>query len=282
MAIAAPVTTGAMNGPRLRTQSPVVAAGGPAFEVASIKPNKSGELLVSGGLFGPNGRFNARNASVRRLVRDAYGLQDFQLIGGPDWTRSERFDIAAKAAGNTSRNTIALMMQQLLTERFKLSVHWETRDSAVYFLILANKDGRLGRALHPSNATCKAVTDTKGGARSTPSADCGLGGGFGALRGSGATMDMLASALGRDVSRAVINRTELKGNYDLELNWTPDQIPPGPFGPLPPGAPPMPTADANGPSIFTAITEQLGLKLQPGRGPVKVLVIDHVERPTAN
>src|SRR6266487_4622992 len=141
--IAAPMAIGALAPRAVQAQSPAAAAANPSFEVASIKPNKSGDPRVSIGIQ-PGGRFTATNYPLRFLIRNAYQLQDFQLVGGPDWIASERFDIVAKAAGDVPRTPpggppgpLQLMLQSLLADRFKLVAHKEMRELPIYALVLA-------------------------------------------------------------------------------------------------------------------------------------------------
>ena len=279
----------------------------PSFEVASVKPNKSGDGRVMMG-FQPGGRYSATGITVRMLINQAYRIQPFQLLGGPDWLGSDRFDIIAKAEGDIvpgPTGPLPLMLRSLLADRFKLAVHTETREMPVYALVKARSDGRLGPQLTPSEVDCAAARGRGGpppsgnpggpgapGFRGTnPPAPpifgdggrppCGQFVGPANIAAGGVTMAQLANLLSGRVQRIVVDRTGMTGNYDLELSWTPDQMPQGPPpGALPQGVPSLPPIDPNGPSLFTAIQEQLGLKLESTRGPVDVVVIDRVERPT--
>jgi uncharacterized protein (TIGR03435 family) len=269
---------------------PPSAGGDPAFEVASVKPNKSSDGRVMLG-FQPGGRVNATNVPLRLLIRYAYQIQDFQLAGTPDWIGSERFDVVAKAEGDVPPpqpfgppSPLLLMMRTLLAERFKLAVHREMRELPIYALIVARTDGKLGPQLKASTTDCAAVLAAArgpGGPSAPPAPgqrpQCGISLAPGRLGGGGFPLSQLAATLSTFVQRVVVDRTGLTGNFDFELTWTPDQLP---QGPPPPGAPPLPAIDPNGPSIYTAVQEQLGLKLDSQRGPVDVLVVDHVERPT--
>jgi uncharacterized protein (TIGR03435 family) len=269
----------------------------PQFEVASIKANKSGDGRVMLG-FQPGGRFNATNVTLRLLIRNAYQLQDFQIVGGPSWMTDDHFDIVAKAEDGAiggpppaqgQPSAIQLMMRSLLAERFKLVVHEENREMPIYALILAKSDGKFGPQLKKSDADCAALAGARGrgpaGPPPTPTPGappppCSIRIGPGSLLAGGQTMTQFASSLGMFAGRIVVDKTGLAGGYDFTLNWTPDQA-----ANRPPGAPPGPDGapvDPNGPSLFTAVQEQLGLKLDSQRGPVKVLVIDRVERPTEN
>jgi uncharacterized protein (TIGR03435 family) len=160
------------------------------------------------------------------------------------------------------------MVRTLLADRFKLAVHHETRELPIYALLLARNDGRLGPKLQPS--TCVAGRRPPGDATAQP---CGFRPGPGIFVSGGVPIAMLATFVSSAVRRSVVDRTGLDGNFDIDLHWLPDN---SPLGPQPDTPPP----DPGGPSIFTALQEQLGLKLESTRGPVDVLVIDHVEQPT--
>jgi bla regulator protein blaR1 len=275
----------------------------PQFEVASIKPNKSGDGRVMLGVQ-PGGRFTATNVTLRMMIRNAYQLQDFQITGGPSWIAEERFDIVAKAEtsdtmgdpfrgeqnGQPSRGQ--LMIRALLAERFKLVVHNETKEMPIYGLVVARSDGKLGPQLKPSEVDCAAqMAAGRGRGRGMPPPpgppppagtpmQCGIRIGPGNMAVGGSPMTQVANSLSMFAGRIVVDKTGLAGNYDFTLMWTPDQMPGG--GQRPPGAPEPPPIDPNGPSLFTAVQEQLGLKLDSQRGPVAVLVIDRAERPTEN
>jgi uncharacterized protein (TIGR03435 family) len=278
--------------PPLRAQAPATAAPIDApkrqFEVASVKVNKSGDNRVMLGLQ-PGGRFTASNVPLRNLITQAYRIQATQLVGGPDWIRSERFDISAKADGDPSQEQIAEMMQALLAERFALAVHRDTREMPVYALSLARADGRLGDKLKPSAVDCEALFGRGRGRGGLPPApapgapvQCGMRMGPGLMNAGSTTLDQFANSLGLNVGRIVQNKTGLTGRYDIELSWTPEGRGGGPAG-APGGAPApggFPAPDASGVSIFTAIQEQLGLKLDSTRAPIEVLVIDSVTMPT--
>ena len=262
----------------------------PAFEVASVRPNTSGDGMIRLGIQ-PGGRFTATNVPLRVLIRNAYQVQDFQIVDAPDWIRSERFDIVAKAEADVPPGPIGgppgpmqLMLQSLLAERFKLVLHTEQRELPIYALVLARSDGRLGSQLRASTVDCVEVIKAARGRGAPPPPltpgerpMCGMRIGPGQLGGGGIPLDAFSGLLSQFVQRVVVDRTGLAGSFDIDLSWTPDQLPQG--GP-PPGAPPLPPIDPNGPSIFTAVQEQLGLKLESTRGQVDVLVIDSVARPT--
>jgi len=177
------------------------------------------------------------------------------------------------------------MLRALLVERFKLVVHTESRDMPIYALVPARRDGTLGPALHPSTSDCSAAaarSNAPSGPPAAGSAPCGIriGGGAGTMVAGGASMGQLAGTLMNWVGRMVFDRTGLTGSYDFTLSWTPDQMPQG-FGQKV-AAGGLAPADPNGASIFTAVQEQLGLKLEAQRGPVEVVVIDRAEKPVGN
>jgi uncharacterized protein (TIGR03435 family) len=264
-----------------------VASSGPTFEVASIKPNNSGDVIVRL-IPQPGGRLTGTNVTAAHLLRFAYDLPWFQDVGGPGWVTSDRFDIAAKAEGDPPTDQKRVMLRRLLTERFKLSAHIERRNLPVYSLTTARKDRRLGAQLRRSTATCGGVEPANVGAfgpappEGPPS--CGF---FGFAPGTqfsagrvglafrGLTMAELAKWLVPVLRRNVNDQTSLAGYFDADFDIVAEM----PVPPPPPGMP-NPFADAAPLSIFTVFPEQLGLKLESTTGPVDVLVIDGIERPT--
>ena len=267
----------------------------PQFEVASIKPNKSGDGRVMIGMQ-PGGRFTATNVPLRLLIRNAYQLQDSQIVGGPDWMSTERFDILAKAEEGAvsgpqpppgQPGPIQLMLRALLADRFKLVVHNEDREMSVFALVLNRPDGKLGPNLTKSTTDCTAGAGARGAApppgppQPGQPMPCGIRIGPGSMIVGGAPLSQVAAVISQFAGRIVIDKTGLTDSYDMTLNWTPDnmpQRPPGAPEPLINGVP----IDPNGPSLFTAVVEQLGLKLDSQKAPLKVLVIDRAERPAEN
>jgi uncharacterized protein (TIGR03435 family) len=257
------------------------AAPRPEFEVASIKLNKSasfGAMLRPG----PGGRFSATNIPLQLLVTFAYKIKDFQLSGAPPWLMSERYDIEAKAEGNPGFDGMLPMVQVLLEDRLQLKFHRETKEMQVYGLEVA-KAGKL----HPAQGECGPPPSSPPpppAPRKMPTAFCG---GFmmfpGHLNGQKVTIEQLLDPLSRFTGQTVLDKTNLTGKYDINLEYTPEQgqfqAPPGG---APPGLPPLPPIDPNGPSLFTALQEQLGLKLESQKGPVEIIVVDHIERPSEN
>jgi uncharacterized protein (TIGR03435 family) len=266
-----------------RQQRTVLRGSAPAFEVASVKPNRSGDLLIGIDLPGTD-RFTATNVALRELIRVAYDLPNARLVGGPDWIRTERFDIVAKSAESLPRwtpsgppMTVLLMLRTLLADRFGLVVHQETRDLPIYALTIARDDRKFGPELRPSTLDCSAVTGPPPPGATPNQPACGMRIGPGQMVLGGVPMSQLATVLSPFAQRVVIDRTGLGGTFDLRLSWIPEKVP---QGEPPPGAPQLPPVDPNGPSLFAALQEQLGLKLESQRAPLEVLVIDDVERPT--
>jgi uncharacterized protein (TIGR03435 family) len=318
LALAVPLAVGALN-PPVHAQS-ATAARSPAFEVASVKPNKGADGRI-GIQFAPGGRFTATGVTLGILLGNAYRLQggrgpgggpgsNPQILNAPNWIYSERYDIVAKAEENVAPDQFPELIKSLLVDRFKLAAHTENRDFQVFALVLARNDGKLGPGLRPASTECAAIIAARGrgagpgrpGGPGGPGAG-GPGGpggpgaagrgpiappepgqpmpcgmmrfGPGNLVSGGTPIEAVATNLTPWVNRIVVDKTGLTGPYEFDLKWTPEQLPQGgPGGP--PGAPPI---DPNGPSIFTAVQEQLGLKLESTKAPVDVLVIDHVEQP---
>lgn len=222
----------------LRGQTPAVPR--PlAFDVVSVKLNTSSEQ--GGTSRAQPGRYQGINVTLKRVITLAYRpVQEF--VGGPDWINTVHFDIEARAEGNPNQEQMLEMLRTLLADRFKLVVHKETKESPVYALTVARRDGRLGPRLRRAETEC-ASPDSAPRSSPTPERRCGFRLGNGALSGQGATMTRLAGELSF-VGRQVVDRTSLMGSFDIDLEWAPDA----------PGA--APSADT-GVSIFTAIQEQL-------------------------
>ncbi len=293
MALAAASTIALLHGPAHQSVLHAQEAAS-AFEVASVKPNKSGDQRIMFGIQ-PGGRFTATNAPVVELIRQAYNIQfSGQLEGGPEWMRSDRFDVLAKApegTGDLNRDLVSSMLQSLLADRFSLRIRRDRREMDTYDLVVARGDGTLGDRLTVSTADCASRGRGAGaGARGAgpsgpppgpPAAGapppCGMFMGLGRVSAGNVTMAEVARMLAPRVNRIVEDKTGLTGRYQFELEFTPDQLPNTPPGGLPPGVEPPPS---DGPSLFTALQEQLGLKLESARGAVEVIVIEQLERPT--
>jgi uncharacterized protein (TIGR03435 family) len=259
----------------------------PSFDVASVKPAQQ-ELLRQRG-FECSGRSPDRFVAfgtAQWLIACAYGILQLrapqELLGGPDWLNADLFVIEAKLApGNAlsfgPEGVVAL--QALLAERFQLRMHRETRQQSVYALVVGRRDGRLGAQLRPASPECAAwVASGRRGMPPPVSGDvpCGLQRqSASSLRGSGTTLARLADLLSPRAGRPVEDRTELSGLYDFALEW---DVRARPLEPADPARPP--TLTVSGPTLFDALQDQLGLKLDSMTGEVDVFVIDHVERPT--
>jgi len=306
MALAVPFVVGML---RLQAQTPAVAdwqaaAGGKmAFDVASVKANKSAErptsnipLTLDDAYTPTGGLFRAIGSQFYVYVRFAYKINGFPM-GFPDWGRSERFDIEARKQGNPTKDQYRLMMQSLLADRFKLTTHKETRQIPIYALTVA-KEGKFGPQFKQDNGPCSTSESDVQAVNSAPplpqpssSADsqppkipCGVllmvpASLPGRVRVAGikipiALLTRILPNPASGLDRPVFDRTGLSGTFDMSIEWAPT---------LPPGAaPPGFTPDETGPTFTEALQDQLGLKLVPQTGPVDVLVIDHVEEPSEN
>src|SRR5580692_1304509 len=244
----------------------------PEFDVASLKPNTSGMPGYSVRVL-PAG-LTARNITLKRLIAIGYGVTDYQIFGSLPWLESAGFDLEARSAGPTDLPHVRPMVQSLLDDRFKLKIHRETRELPIYSLTPAKSGGKFGPGLVEAAAgACGPVN-----AESAPlAAACGtVSPGPGRIWGQRGRISQLADRLSTILGRTVVDKTGLKGVYDIALTYTPDpsmaqQLPPGLAG-----------SDVPGPSLFTAVQEQLGLKLTAGKGPVEVIVVDSAEKPTVN
>ena len=284
-----------------------------SFEVASVKPSDPNSSSVFGSIpsMRPQGSggIAVSNMPLRLLIRMAYGgLQDFQIVGGPPWQMTNKFDIAAKIPEGSTIGSPDLpsMMKTLLADRFKLKTHTETRELPIYALTLARGDGKLGPDIKPSSSDCSGAEMQKraeelakgGGAAmlsmmakgetipcmimpainpSNPNPTSGFG-----LRGNGQAMTALTRLLTQVTGRMVHDKTGLTGLYDFELRFDPQVL----MAMLPQLGINIPSAAAaanlpasDSPALLTALQEQLGLKLDAQRGPVEVLVIDSAEMP---
>jgi uncharacterized protein (TIGR03435 family) len=233
-----------------RAQTPA-----PAFEVATIKPAATpsdGHTHIN---YPPNDRFSASNITILALMQWAYGMPEKQILEGPAWLASTRFDIQAEADIGEKMKTLTSeqgnelkrrMVQALLADRFQLKLHPETRTLPAYDLVLA----KGGEKLQPSKSNGKSI-----------------GVGRTHFNGEGLDMTSIAEELSKVAGRVVVDKTGLTGRYDFKLLWTADDAP---------------ATDGDPPTLFTAIQEQLGLKLESAKEPVPVFVIDHVDQPTPN
>lgn len=217
------------------------------FEVAAIKPASATQNSHSSGLDTSNGRLTATNVTLKRCIMGAYSVGPNQILGGPDWLDTDRFDIAAKADQPVGDRIQMAMMQTLLADRFKLKLHRQTKPVQTYVLDL----GKNGPKLEKGDGHGSRTNNGRGDIVAT-----------------NATMDRFAEILSRQMDFPVVNRTGLDGVFNVKLQWTPEST-----------RAPQPE---DGPSIYTAIQEQLGLRLHAQKLPIEVLVIDHAEKPTEN
>ena len=255
------------------TQTPAPgSSGGAAFDVVSIKRNPSGSTEQSVNVT-PTG-VTFINFALRPIIQLAYGIpQASRLIGMPDWV-NDRYDVIARTKTAVSPATIVAMrpmLQAMLVDRFKLSARLEQRELPAYALVLARADGRLGPQLKRSTVVCagRGAPSSEAQAAVAPTAvPCGpRPGGPGRFIFVGSPMSLFASVLALPMGRTVVDRTGLEGLYDLDVT----------FAPAGPGA-----GQSDAPSLFTALQEQLGLKLDPENELVEVLVVERIERPTEN
>jgi len=260
----------------------------PAFEVASVKINKSGDRRSSMDLQAPD-RLTMTNLTLTSLISLAYKIPPGKLPELPASMASARFDIAAKTAGKASTDEKMVMLRTLLEDRFKLKIRIETKKGRFYALVLARNDGRLGPSIHRTSAECVALMEARARFEIPPAPPpqpgepqaCASGGpgGPGTFKLAGIEMSSLALTLGARALQTVVDRTGLVGKFDLDFQASLEgfNLHPGPSAAG--GGSPGGGAEQL-PSIFTALQEQLGLKLEPQRGPIETFVIDHVEYPT--
>ena len=288
-ALAVPILIGALHAPVLDAQSPP----GIHFDVASIKPTSQQGPDIQG--LGsvqvlPGGRLFAEKALLRYFIQNAYGVKPFQIFGGPGWINSAHYDIDARAEGNPSPGQMRLMMQSLLRQRFQLQLHHETKILPVYELTVAKNGLNLPE---PKQGSCVAP-DPNAGPLPAPGQPiaCGrvlmmMSPAGAQLRGGKVSMPELVRVLSNVLGRIVVDKTGFRGTFDVHLEFAPDETlgglptPPPLPSPSNDSARPAPPPDSRG-NLSAALDEQLGLKLQPAKGPVDILVIDSVERPSAN
>lgn len=244
------------------------------FDVVSIKPNKSAAASMSAGTY-PGGRWSMVNGPVSTLIRSAYPAQLNELIGAPSWVASDRWDVTAVAGADATSDEIQSMMQAMLAERFRLAVHYETRERETYALVLARADGQLGPDIRRSTLDCDGIRAARLAGRpvdaplpANGAPPCGMMAGGGRLAIGGQPIESLARSLSGAAGRYVVDRTGLAGNYELTLRYA-GQVVNGAERPA-----------EEFPSIFTALQEQLGLKLESSRAELRILVVDRIERPT--
>jgi uncharacterized protein (TIGR03435 family) len=244
----------------------------PTYDVASIKPSKASDETTL--LFRP-GAFSAKGMTLKSLLKEAYGIQDDQISGAPKWVSTQTYDIEAKVDGvdaatleKLSEDQFKGMFRSFLRDRFQLKVHWETKELPVLALVVAKGGPKLQQA-KPGDTYPDGIKGPDG----KPAGHAGmLMWGRGRLTGQGIPIGNLVPPLTQELGRIVEDKTGLTGNYDIELRWTTDDAAPDSRS----------ASDSPGPSLFTAMQEQLGLKLESQKAPVQVLLIDHVEQPAPN
>ena len=271
-AVAGPIGIGIVNTPRSHAQSQATGATPLVFEVASIKPSDPDSRGMRFHHTPGNG-LSATGVTLKTLIEFAYDVQDFQISGGPRWFRTDRYDILAKPerpekstdfhkATDAQRKQLSERLRErtraLLVERFQLSIHRETEERPVYMLVLAKNGHKLQEPTEEDN---------------------GISRNFGQITANAVAIQLLAKVLSSTIGRPVLDRTGLDGKYKFKLEWTEDRSPIGKGDEIPTDANPP---DPSGPSIFSAIQQQLGLKLESQKGPVEIIVIDRAEKPSAN
>jgi uncharacterized protein (TIGR03435 family) len=249
-----------------------------AFEVASIKP-VVGEPPLGGGGTAPD-RYDDPDTTLHFLIRVAYDLFDYQVVGGPEWMDSKRWAVSARAPVPMNRVQMRPLLRNLLEDRFALKAHLETRELPTYELVMARSDRRLGPKITPAAVDCTPFLTGQRPMQESPrdrddgfplcSSGASMGGGMITPRLNGQPLSGLIRTLEATLQRRVVDKTELKGNYDIELTYVDEQFQR------------QGVDTAKGPALFTALQEQLGLKLEAARGQVEVLVVDSVSEPTTN
>jgi uncharacterized protein (TIGR03435 family) len=300
LAIAAPMGFGvvhAMQSP-VKTDSPTsdVYPDVPKYDVATIKPSSGdsdGRIMM---MMTPDGT-TMNGVPVQELLRDAFRTEDDHLIGAPGWVKTNRYDIQAKVAPEDAPKLEKLkiderrsMLLPLLVERFHLKYHHETRELSGYALVVAKGGPKMTPNAEPDPGPFPKPPEKGSNAKpddASPKAPTARRMmrfmGRGHLESEGTNTELLARVLSQQLGRTVIDKTGLTGSYDFTLQWTPDDAPPPMHGGVDGGPPHNESeGDAVGPSLFTALQEQLGLKLEPTRGQVDVIVIDHIEPPSEN
>ncbi len=282
LALALPLIFGLVNAPKMRAQEQAATAGASASNVElMVRSGAGGEAHRVGMMYSPTG-FQAMHTTLQALLQEAYGVQANQIIGGPDWIKAAPFDLEIGAHDGKSPSSMSIeqsleqsrirnqrLLQAALAERFKVSLHPETRELSTYALVV----GDDGPKLQPAKAASSYAAPVKGpdGIPMNKSFRIKLDGSQAGLEARGMSTADMASHFSRQLGTVVVDKTGLTGNYDFSLNWTSDASGGGTFN--------APVSDASAASLSTAIQEQLGLKLQPQKGPMQVLVIDHAEKP---
>jgi len=246
------------------------------FETASIKPAAPDERATVIAM-PPGGRLEIINMTLKAMIENAYGIQPYQISGGPAWLDSDHYDISAKAGSAVKRDEVLLRLQSLLADRFSLVVRREVKQLPIYVLVMARKDGKPGPRLIESKKGACTEPDPVNPFAVDPMRLCGnfALGPEGVILVS-APIATLTPLLLRVLGRTVLDKTGLSKNFDISIEWTPDQA--IAMRPPPDGGPP----DSAGASIFTVFREQLGLAFQAQKGPVEIFEIERAQKPSAN
>jgi uncharacterized protein (TIGR03435 family) len=250
--------------------------GTPAFEAVVLKRNTSGSQSMSAGSQ-PGGVRRVVNGTISTIFGNAYSSESNEVKGAPDWFSTERYDLTARIAGNPTREQEQALWRALFAERMRLKAHHETEERPIYHLVVARADGRLGPKIAKSETDCTArrAAQLRGetvpplpaaGANGLPPCSARTSGGM--LTAAGRDMAYLGRSIQGVAGRMIVDRTGITGDYDFTLEFSTQR--------------PGDTAVDDKPNIFTALQEQLGLRLEPARGPVEFVVIDHIERPTVD
>lgn len=261
------------------------------FEVASVKVHPPPITLI--GITNRGGRFSVTGFSLKMLVGRGYGVPDLRIVGAPEWADSERYDIEAKAPQDAAGQPLQPMIQALLADRFQLKAHKETRELPVYELTVPRNGSKMKLSADqtapaplapppggPNGGPRGGPGPFDGGPRPRGTMGASVSEGHFVIEGSAIPLSVLVNALQQRMDRPIIDKTGLTGLFDIRLEWAPGaEAPPLPFTRNPDAPPPPPV---EGPSVFTAIQEQLGLRLEAAKGPTEVVVIDSVQRPTEN
>ena len=253
----------------------------PAFEVATVKINSSGAARPGHTVVPQSGQVTITNITVSALIQEAYGVQLASLIVDmPEWARTQRVDVVAKAAAPAPVPVLQRLLQPLLAEHFKLAIRRESREMDALALVAAT-GGRPGPKLKTSDSACDSAVGSVGFSRAAEASDksgaCGvLPGGAGRIVARGIDMNGFAELMATTPRRPVIDRTGFTGRFDIDFTYTAEAFSAAALAQRPGGTVP-PGVDPNGRPLATALLEQLGLKLEPIRAPVEVLVITHAE-----
>jgi len=248
----------------------------PEFEAASVKP-AAADARSTAIFMPPGGRLEVINMTLKAMIENAYNIQPFQISGGPGWMDSDHYDISAKAENPVKREEILRMLQSRLADRFRVTMRRQIKELPLYALVVARKDGKLGPRLTESKKGGCTEPDPAKLVAADPERLCG----HWMLSPDGITLvsapiSKMIPLLSRLLGRQVLDRTGLEKNFDINIEWAPDQF----------QAMQLPRdgerPDSNSPAIFTVFREQLGLEFKMQKGPVEVFVVERAEKPSGN